>query len=49
MLTSIRYPIVDMATQAAQLAISLAHRELKIDITNLFIPTLIRRYSVGSI
>lgn len=48
-LTSIRYPIVDMATQAAQLAISLAHRELKIDITNLFIPTLIRRYSVGSI
>ena len=48
-LTTIRYPIVDMATQAARLAISLVHDEIRTDITNLFIPTLVRRYSVGQV
>jgi len=45
-LTTIRYPVVDMATQAARLAIALAHGEPAPDVTNLFIPTLVRRYSV---
>lgn len=45
-LTTIRYPVIEMATQAARLAIALAHGEPAPDVTNLFIPTLVRRYSV---
>lgn len=40
------HPVIEMATQAARLAIALAHGEPAPDVTNLFIPTLVRRYSV---
>ncbi|EBR1431346.1 TPA: substrate-binding domain-containing protein [Klebsiella pneumoniae] len=46
-LTTIRYPVVEMARQAARLAIALAHGEPAPDVTNLFTPTLVRRYSVA--
>ena len=45
-LTTIRYPIVTMATQAAELALALAENKPLPDITHLFSPTLVRRHSV---
>ena len=45
-LTTIRYPIVTMATQAAELALALAEKRPLPDITHLFSPTLVRRHSV---
>lgn len=45
-LTTIRYPIVTMATQAAELALALADKKPLPDITHLFNPTLVRRHSV---
>ena len=47
-LTTIRYPIVTMATQAAELALALADNRPLPDITHLFSPTLVRRHSVIS-
>ncbi|MEN5018093.1 HTH-type transcriptional regulator GalR [Erwinia sp. Eh17-17] len=47
-LTTVRYPIVTMAQQAAELALALAHGQPLPEITNLFSPTLVRRHSVGS-
>lgn len=45
-LTTVRYPIVTMATQAAELALALADRLPPPEITHLFSPTLVRRHSV---
>lgn len=45
-LTTVRYPIVTMATQAAELALALADNCPLPDITHLFSPTLVRRHSV---
>jgi len=45
-LTTIRYPIVTMATQAAELALALADNLPPPEITNIFTPTLVRRHSV---
>lgn len=47
-LTTIRYPVVAMATQAAQLALALANGEPLPEVTNMFSPTLVRRHSVAS-
>jgi len=47
-LTTVRYPIVTMAQQAAELALALAHNQPLPEITNLFSPTLVRRHSVGA-
>jgi len=47
-LTTVRYPIVTMATQAAELALALADKRPLPDITHLFSPTLVRRHSVVS-
>lgn len=47
-LTTIRYPIVAMATQAAGLALALAQKRPPPPITHLFSPTLIRRHSVAA-
>jgi LacI family transcriptional regulator len=47
-LTTIRYPIVAMATQAAQLALALANQQPLPETTNLFSPTLVRRHSVNT-
>ena len=44
-LTTVRYPIVTMATQAA-LALALAEQRPAPEITHLFSPTLVRRHSV---
>lgn len=46
-LTTIRYPVVAMATQAAQLALALANGEPLPEVTNMFSPTLVRRHSVA--
>ncbi len=46
-LTTVRYPIVTMAQQAAQLALALAHGSELPECTNMFSPTLVRRHSVG--
>ncbi len=48
-LTTIRYPIVAMATQAAELALALANRQPLPEITNMFSPTLVRRHSVATL
>lgn len=48
-LTTIRYPVVTMATQAAQMAVALAQGKMPGEITNLFIPTLVRRHSVNAL
>jgi len=48
-LTTIRYPVVAMATQAAELALALANNQPLPEITNMFSPTLVRRHSVASI
>lgn len=45
-LTTVRYPIVTMATQAAELAMSLAENRPVPEVTYLFSPTLVRRHSV---
>ncbi len=47
-LTTVRYPIVTMATQAAELALALADKRPLPEITHLFSPTLVRRHSVIS-
>lgn len=47
-LTTVRYPIVTMATQAAELALALAEHRPPPEITHLFSPTLVRRHSVVS-
>ena len=47
-LTTVRYPIITMATQAAELALALAEKRQPPDITHLFSPTLVRRHSVAS-
>ncbi|CAH0266228.1 HTH-type transcriptional regulator GalR [Erwinia aphidicola] len=47
-LTTVRYPIVTMAQQAAALALALAHGQPLPEVTNLFSPTLVRRHSVAS-
>ncbi|AWH89451.1 HTH-type transcriptional regulator GalR [Limnobaculum parvum] len=46
-LTTIRYPVVSMAKQAAELALSLSQGKPLADITNLFHPTLVKRHSVA--
>lgn len=46
-LTTIRYPIITMATQAATLALALANQQPLPQITHLFTPTLIVRHSVA--
>ncbi|MCS3407339.1 HTH-type transcriptional regulator GalR [Serratia sp. AKBS12] len=48
-LTTVRYPVVAMATQAAELALALANGQPLPEITNMFSPTLVRRHSVASI
>ncbi len=45
-LTTVRYPIVTMATQAAELALALAENRPVPEITHMFSPTLVRRHSV---
>ncbi|STT78861.1 LacI family transcriptional repressor [Klebsiella pneumoniae] len=45
-LTTVRYPIFTMATQAAELALALAEQRPAPEITHLFSPTLVRRHSV---
>ncbi|WP_435946099.1 HTH-type transcriptional regulator GalR [Dryocola sp. BD586] len=45
-LTTVRYPIVTMATQAAELAMALAENRPLPETTHLFSPTLVRRHSV---
>ena len=46
-LTTIRYPIVTMAQQAAALALALANGQPLPEVTNMFSPTLVRRHSVS--
>lgn len=48
-LTTVRYPIIAMATQAAELAIALAKGGPLPQTTHMFSPTLVRRHSVRSI
>lgn len=45
-LTTVRYPIVNMATQAAELALALAEKNPLPEVTHMFSPTLVRRHSV---
>ncbi|MBK0032281.1 HTH-type transcriptional regulator GalR [Erwinia sp. S43] len=47
-LTTVRYPIITMAQQAAMLALALAHVQPLPEVTHLFSPTLVRRHSVGT-
>ncbi|MDU2881070.1 MAG: substrate-binding domain-containing protein, partial [Enterobacter sp.] len=47
-LTTVRYPIITMATQAAELALALAEQRQPPEITHLFSPTLVRRHSLAS-
>ncbi|RWS45972.1 DNA-binding transcriptional regulator GalS, partial [Arcobacter venerupis] len=44
-LTTVRYPIIAMATQAAELAIALAKGGPLPQTTHMFSPTLVRRHS----
>lgn len=48
-LTTVRYPIVTMATQAAELALALSEARPLPEITHLFNPTLVRRQSVSTL
>ncbi|WP_312737618.1 HTH-type transcriptional regulator GalR [Atlantibacter hermannii] len=48
-LTTVRYPIVTMATQAAELALALAQNQTPSEVTHFFSPTLVRRHSVAAI
>lgn len=45
-LTTIRYPVAGMATQAAELSLALSQGLTIPDLTTLFTPTLVRRHSV---
>ena len=45
-LTTVRYPIITMAEQAAELALALAEKRELPEITHMFSPTLVRRHSV---
>lgn len=45
-LTTVRYPIITMATQAAELAMALAENRPLPETTHIFSPTLVRRHSV---
>ena len=45
-LTTVRYPIITMAAQAAELALALAEKRELPEITHMFSPTLVRRHSV---
>lgn len=45
-LTTVRYPIITMAEQAAELALALAENRELPEITHMFSPTLVRRHSV---
>ncbi|NDJ56532.1 HTH-type transcriptional regulator GalR [Enterobacteriaceae bacterium 4M9] len=47
-LTTVRYPVVTMATQAAELALALAENSTPPVVTHLFNPTLVRRHSVAA-
>lgn len=47
-LTTVRYPVVAMANQAAQLALALANGQPLPETTHMFSPTLVRRHSVSS-
>ncbi len=46
-LTTVHYPIITMAQQAAQLALALAHAQPLPEVTHMFSPTLVRRHSVS--
>ena len=46
-LTTVRYPIITMAQQAAMLALALAAGNPLPEVTNVFSPTLVRRHSVS--
>ncbi|MGF1687057.1 substrate-binding domain-containing protein [Photobacterium japonica] len=48
-LTTIRYPIHIMAEQAALLSLKLAQKEANDASTRMFVPTLVKRHSVGSV
>ena len=49
-LTTVRYPVIAMATQAAELAVALSHEGADLpETTNMFTPTLVRRHSVRSL
>ncbi|MDO2947071.1 HTH-type transcriptional regulator GalR [Aeromonas simiae] len=48
-LTTVRYPVVAMATQAAELAIALSTGAELPPTTHMFSPTLVRRHSVRSL
>ena len=49
-LTTVRYPVAAMATQAAELAVALSHGdEVLPETTNMFSPTLVRRHSVSNL
>ncbi|MBK5144591.1 HTH-type transcriptional regulator GalR [Budviciaceae bacterium BWR-B9] len=48
-LTTIRYPVVSMAKQAAELALALSQGKTLADVTNLFHPTLVKRHSVAQL
>ncbi len=47
-LTTVRYPVVAMANQAAQLALALANGTPLPETTHMFSPTLVRRHSVSN-
>ena len=47
-LTTIRYPVVAMATQAAELALALSTSSPLPETTNMFSPTLVCRHSVST-
>ena len=48
-LTTVRYPLGTMATQAAALALALAQNQTPSEVTHLFSPTLVRRHSVAAL
>ena len=48
-LTTVRYPVAAMATQAAELAVALSQGGELPETTNMFSPTLVRRHSVSNL
>jgi LacI family transcriptional regulator len=46
-LTTVRYPIVSMATLATELALKGAANQLETGVSHCFMPTLVRRHSVA--
>lgn len=46
-LTTVRYPVVSMATLATELALKGAANQLEVGATHCFMPTLVRRHSVS--